>query len=776
MNKKLALRTARLASESHKLKSTNNICTAYEHRPDDPDERRHGILFAVIDVNGNPKRSEELIELIIDTFHGEYYQELERDPLESFENALAKINEELGEFTSNGNTFWMGRLNAILAVFADDTIHITQTGKAEAYLYRGDKESHITDDLAGDSVNPLRTFVNITSGELAEGDRISILSSGILRSCSVEEVSKYVIKYHPKIAINHLAGLIEGVGGSYGQNAAIILEFMTPEALANETLDEEPEEIWLQGTTKKEILAEKSTNILAKILKHLKLVSLTVFEFYGNTLLPKSKELFALIKGKSGEVYEKHAKKKESIFSNVLAETDEKIEGFETEKVPGIEEFEDTHETQGKEGPKEIEEKIKTPAYKSEIHIKESDEAPSKTRFEKTKSTILNNLGSLYGSATQLANFKHNKKKLPKLNLKKNHYLAIGVAILLILAGYLLISKVGQGDTKLKKAEKAKYDSMIQKISEADSLAGQNDFQKASQDLIDARALANQLITGKFYVVQTKEKLTEISDEYNKITDTTKINPSVLADFSKTSSTYIVGIYKLKNTLYVISKNGQISSVGILSKKATTIQYNGKIEGNVLGAAILDKIATIEILTDSPAVYEFDTSDNSVTKKSASGNWEKAIDIDSYGTSLYLLTQDQIYKHIRTSSGYGKGTEYLSNSGDIQDPISFRIDSDIYVLTKNGEIDKFTSGKKQDFSIKDIPLNLTTASFIYTDTATQDIIVGSALDKSIIVIGKNGSYQGRYTTDDFSDIRFATISGKTVYAATKNKVLSFEIK
>ncbi len=774
MNKKLALRTARLASESQKLKSTSNVCTAYEHHPDDPDERRHGILFAVIDVNGSPKHSEDLIELIIDTFHGEYYQDPDKDPLESFENALAKINEELGEFTGNGNTFWMGKLNAILAVFADDTIHITQAGKANAYLYRSGKEIHITDDLAGDSVNPLRTFVNITSGELTEGDRISILSSGILTSCSIDEVSRYVIKYHPKVAINHLASLIEGVGGSYGQNAAIILEFMTPEALANETLDEEPEEIWLQGTTKKEILAEKSGTVLAKILKYLKLAALTILEFYNNTLLPKTKEIFSFLKGKSGEIYDRRASKKKDI-SNILADTDEKIDGFETEEVPKLEEFEATHGIAEKEALLKAKEKVEVPAYKSEIRIKESDESPNKARFEKTKSTILNNLGSLYGSATQLANFKKTKKKLPKVKLKKNQYLAIGIIILVIFAGYIFITKAGQGDAKARKAQKAQLQEIDAKIAEANSLIGQNEKAKAASDLTDAEKIAQGLVNSKFYAKDAKDKLAAIENQLNTLTQTTQANAAVLADLSG-SQADVAGVYEIGNVLYAVSKNGAISKVETKSKRSSQVLSSGKMEGNVIGAATLDKIKTLEILTDKPAVYEFDTTDDSITQKSTSDGWEKALAIDSYGTNLYLLAKDQIYKHTRTSSGYSKGSQYLSNSGDMADPASLKIDSDIYVLTHTGDILKFTSGKKQDFSVKDIPISLSSADFIYTDSDTKYILAGSKSDKSIVVIGKDGSYKGRYTAGDFSDLRGACIAGNTVYAATKDKVLSFEIK
>lgn len=764
MNKKLALRTAKLASEAKNLKSSSNLSIAYEHQPKDPDERRHGILFGVIDINGNPKKSEDLIELIIDTFHSEYYQDLERDPLESFEDALAKINEELGEYTNNGHTYWMGKLNAILVVYADNTIHITQTGKSEAYLYRGGKESHITEDLAGDSMNPLRTFVNITSGDLTDGDKISILSSGVLKSCSPEEISKYVGKYHPKVAIGHIADLIEDFGGSYGQNAVIISEFMTAEALANEALDDEPDEIWLQGDTKKEIMAEKTTNILQKIFKYIRLWGVALAAFYTKSLKPAGMSLFNLVRGKA------NLPKKKTKNESVLMETDEEIEGFEREIVPESEEL-----SEEKEEITDTEDFKQQPAFKSEIRIRESDEAPSKAKIEKAKSSILSNLGNLYSSATSLGGFKTSRKKMPKFKLKKNYYLAIGVAVLLVLIPYVFITQVGQSDAKAKKAEKEQLVIIDAKLAEASSFEAQNEKQKAATDLEDAQKLAEGLSKSKFFSNEAKQKLEMINQKLMAITQTKQVTPDVLADLGSVSVSDAVGIYSIGNNFYVVDRAGKIVKVEKKSKKVSTLQVSGNVEGNVVAATAVASIRVVEILTDKPAIYEFDADDNSITEKKASDGWEKAVDLDSYGSTLYLLSQEQIYKHTRTASGFAKKSSYLSNPEDMKDPLSFKIDSDVYVMGSGGNITKFTSGAKQDFVIKDLPVNLSSSNLLYTDTATKDILIASKSNKNIVVAGKDGAYKGRYASNEFADMSYVLIEGTTVYVTTKTKILSFDL-
>src|SRR3972149_5060886 len=161
MKKKLVARTAKLLSENRKFKTDSGVSIAYEHQPKDPNERKHGIIFAVIEIIAPVHSAEEIAELIIETFHNEYYRDLDKEPLQALESALSKINEELAEITEQGKIHWLGRLNAILAVLLKNTPHLPPSGNAETILYRKGKLSIVSQDLAGDAINPLRTFINV---------------------------------------------------------------------------------------------------------------------------------------------------------------------------------------------------------------------------------------------------------------------------------------------------------------------------------------------------------------------------------------------------------------------------------------------------------------------------------------------------------------------------------------------------------------------------------------------------------------------------------------
>lgn len=764
MTKKLALRTAKLSSEPHKLKTISNISATFEHQPADPDERKHGIIFAVVDISGDAKKTEELLDIILDTFHGEYYQDIKKDPLDSFENALAKINEELGEYTNQGNTYWMGKLNAILAVYSQNTIHLTQAGKAEGYLYRGGKQSHISNDLAGDKVNPLRTFINITSGEITDGDKVAIVSSGVLSACSPDEIFKYVEKYHPKIAISHIADIVDKSSGIKGKNAAIVMEFLTTEALANETLEDEPDEIWLKGTRTKEMLAEQTGNILQKVFKYIKIGTVALSDFTVNSILPTLEKGYFFIKRESINAYKKYIKKEEP--RNVLIDTEEEIEGFEEESI-----FEKRAE---------VEPQKTTSSYKSEIHIKESDEAPRKAKLEKTKNTILNNLGSFYGSATKLVKDKRPKKYLRKLgkikNIKKSYFLITGILIVAVAVPFFLVAKNNQKEADVKAKETAVYETIDQKVSEADSLVKSNQKLKAIEALEDASKLAESMLGSKYFSDEAKGKLGEINSRIDKLSGTKRVAAATFVTLPDTAKSDILGLYSISEEFYVVTKSGEIFKIDKDTKKATRINTNGQIEGNAVSATALSKIRTIEILTDKPMVYEFDLDADSISEKTVSNSWEKSGEIDSFETNLYLLSKDrnQIYKYLRTSGGYGSSENYISDGTAPQNISSFKVDSDIYILA-NGKVLKYTAGEKQNFSLKGLLIKLDEADSLYTDGNTDKLLALSKTKNYIAVFGKDGNYKGKYVSDSFKDIQNIFISENTVYVVLKDKILSFSI-
>jgi len=250
----------------------------------------------------------------------------------------------------------------------------------------------------------------------------------------------------------------------------------------------------------------------------------------------------------------------------------------------------------------------------------------------------------------------------------------------------------------------------------------------------------------------------------DEITNTTIVAGDDYVDIAELSSSDMVGVYDIGNTFYVVTKSGEIISIDRDTKKLTKLELTGdSIDGEVVSATPLARIVTIELLASNGSVYEFDTEDNSVVKKDATDNWENSVAIDSFETNLYLLSgeKSQIFKHLRTSSGYGRGAEYLDDTSSIQNPISLTIDSDIYILSPNGSITKYTAGEKQTFDISSLLVDIGEAKKIYTNPDIVSILVST--DSEIVLIGKDGKYKGRYVSDKFDNIQNIFVEENTVY-------------
>jgi len=153
-------------------------------------------LFLIIEIKGdaknkatkNSKEFDKLTQAIARTLKQTYLHEEKLKP-DTFEKALAHINQELSTLARKGNVKWYKKLNALVGVFAHDAFFVSVTGSATAYLLRGKSVSHITDQLSsGEKPHPLKTFVNFSSGGLTEKDTILLSTSNLYNYSSLEKI------------------------------------------------------------------------------------------------------------------------------------------------------------------------------------------------------------------------------------------------------------------------------------------------------------------------------------------------------------------------------------------------------------------------------------------------------------------------------------------------------------------------------------------------------------------------------------------------------------
>jgi len=734
MRKKLIARTAKLLSESRKNRRHQGVAVAYEHIPNDIDERKHGAIYAVINVKAPAELAEEVGEVIVDTFHGEYYQDLSRDPAASFEAVLTRVNEELAEITHQGNTAWLGNLHAVLAVISDDMIHLTRTGKAEAYLYRGGRAGHATEGIEGDNVNPLRTFAYTGSAELLEGDKMVIATPGVFYHVSKDELQKYVEEFQPKVAISHLADLLEDKSGEVHPNSILIIEAITPEAASEETVPELDDEVWITEPSKPvQTAIEAGTPFVKKIYLYTKRGVLAVSGFVAGTAWPKLK----VWSHDAVDIVRSLIKKEEviTVSKEAVVSDGGKIDAED------LTIHETTNELVGevKQSP-------------NAIYIKETTKKPKLLNID-------------FSSARGLAgSFGKITKKLGK-NKKTTLYAAIAL-ILVLGIGLFGYWKVREGAENQKLAEASlteatsKYD-----IAQTEITAGNKSG--AAVTLHDALNITDALQKNAKLKTQASDLATKIRTSLDTAEGVVRAQASSLADASNIVGSDTFGPYLVGTNLYLISKNdASIASISVNGGEVSRVLDKPSLDGKITSATAVPVRSVLVFITDAGKIYEFDTKDVKLNQQTVAGDFERSTALASFSTNIYSLDSatGKVYKRLKNSSGYGARTEYIVDGSAANDAVSLAIDSNLYAMKANGEVIKYLGGKRQDYNTSGLPITISAATSVFTNEDTTGLYELEGNASRVVRYDAKGVFVNQYVSDNYK-------GASGMYIDDANKVL-----
>jgi hypothetical protein len=738
MGKKLVSKTAKVLSETKKSREKQAVAIAYEHIPRNPEEQAHGSLYAVLEIEDKTGHAEQIAESIIDALHNEFYLDTDREPLASFESALAKINEELAERSSEGQINWLGKLNGILAVLTGSTIHLTQAGKAEAYLYRGDHAMHITEDLAGDSVNPLRTFINIASGDLAEDDRMALVTPGVFLKISKNELKRYVTENSPKNAVATLSQLLASENGGAQPNSILLLEMLSPEAFAAEPEPNTPTEAWVKDDKKPlEEVANGTVHGAARAFDIIGKATAAASAFITVKALPGIKS------GAKGLVNSVKGFKKDTNAEKIIIESEERIESHKTPstdlEADGI-----------------LETSSKSEEY-NEIRIREVDNKPKRLSLERFDFSFATNAKDKFFSS-----FKRNKKS--------GLYLGIGLVIILAVVGGVFYNS---NITKEKKAAESQYNQAEAKYTEAQAALGAGQRAEAIEDLTAAESLALQAKATKYQKDNANTLLSKIAETKNQALGIVKNTATLVHDFKQTD---LGAIYKDGDTIYAVKfTDGSVYSLDLKTKAQATVVAGGGIASQIKFATYVTARKVIVAYTEDRNLYELNLATKKSIKQTVSGGMADGVALASYGTSnIYLLspTNNQIYKYVKSGVGYGAKTNYLSaaSSADVSGGTAIAIDSSVYVTSGGGTIQKFTSGKPDSYSVKGYPTSFSGINGIFADAGVKGQYVFNK--DSIIKIDQDQNYIGQYSSNDAKLIKSicVTDSTNTIYSISGGKL------
>jgi hypothetical protein len=173
----------------------NSVCGVFSYEAMTAEEVQLGNLYLVGKISNIPTKKHKsfdfLLNLLASAIKRDFYVDTKKNTVEAMESALQGANTYLADFTKRGHEEWMGNLDFTCLVFLQNNIYIGQTGNMLVYLLRQNTITNIAKKFSAPKKNePIKTFSNIASGILEEGDKLIIATDDILNLASQQKIKE----------------------------------------------------------------------------------------------------------------------------------------------------------------------------------------------------------------------------------------------------------------------------------------------------------------------------------------------------------------------------------------------------------------------------------------------------------------------------------------------------------------------------------------------------------------------------------------------------------
>ena len=343
--------------------------------------------------------------------------------------------------------------------------------------------------------------------------------------------------------------------------------------------------------------------------------------------------------------------------------------------------------------------------------------------------------------------------------LRRNIVLAALIILLVLTASAIFTIRGGSERKKLDKFN-----------SHMDSAASQ--YEEAVAILSLNKSRAREILISADGEVKKAQELIPKDEKAGELS--TKIGEK-LKETENLSNVNFRTLVEVDGDLVSIAKSGK-NLVGFTSKSIFEIDLENKsadeMEGRetTVSGYVYDNFAFVYLGGD---VYKIALA-NSNIEKAFSG--EKANDIAVFLGNVYLLGDNQIFKHTPIEGGYGDGVDYFNDSEQLEASSRFAIDGSVWV-TKGSSVLNYLRGEKQDFAISGLAGGELKFGPIFTDVDVDNLYVVDVANSALLKIGKDGIYTTSYQSPEFKNVSDLVVdeAGGRMYVGVGNKILEADL-
>ncbi len=409
------------------------------------------------------------------------------------------------------------------------------------------------------------------------------------------------------------------------------------------------------------------------------------------------------------------------------------------------------------------------------ILLKTINQFKSKETRAETKSRLI---GNVRMTQKRLQSLLYQLTHLPR----STKYLTIGiimtVLVLSMSVSFLSSARARANDQKAFQEKIEKIDDFMERAGGALIYKDEN---QARGLYLSASALIDQLPTDTPSRAQKQAELKKAvqsaTDEIRRMVSVP--NPALLGDLA----TLVDGVFgqafvNRGTELFVFASDGRVYQLDRTQKMFKPVST--QIEGSRIAVSASAEDDRIFVLMTDQSFAQF-VKEESIQKNIALTKPEgTTVDFIAYANRLYLLTvtetDGQIYRYEKTGDGFGNGTRWItSKTTPLSQARAITIDGTVFLLEKNGQIQRFDSGSEVGFEIGVVDPPITNATQIWTDIKSPYLYVLEPDTKRVIVFEKEtGAFIVQYRSETFQNLSDIIVdeASYSIYLLSGSKIYS----
>ncbi|HWA52318.1 MAG TPA: hypothetical protein VG895_04645 [Patescibacteria group bacterium] len=352
-----------------------------------------------------------------------------------------------------------------------------------------------------------------------------------------------------------------------------------------------------------------------------------------------------------------------------------------------------------------------------------------------------------------------------------------GAILLLLLFISIIFGKKQQSKLSLQAQYQPILSSAQHDLDEAQSIASVNNGQ--ARDLIlQAKTQVDGLIAKNIKDPEISSLSNNINSALGQIAGIYEDTPNMYLDLTLLSSNFHGDdIAASDDRMVVLDKNKKIlESIVIGTSQATPVAGPDVMPDANMVAAYSDR----NFVTSSGGIWdiEVESATNIIPPDTSVGNNNL---IYAYTGNLYLLDKNNsaVWRYAGDGGNFDAKTNWFGDGvkPDLSNVIAWTIDGNIWLLSSDGNILRFSGGNPIDFSLKnpDEPLK---ATDIFTTQDSNYLYILDPGNSRVLVVDKDGNYKGEYLNDNIKNATKLVVSetDKKIILLEGSKLYSLDVK